>query len=156
MSDKSPKKPPRTPVKDDTGASGEASEEQERLVAENERLREALSRAEARPPPRSVLRGGDWYQRGPLPLEPEHFQVATTPLPPDKPPGEVLALNLRVRRAELGWSQIELAEKSGIVRKQISLLERGLGNPKLDTLQTLAHTFRCQVHELLTPRSRFA
>jgi DNA-binding XRE family transcriptional regulator len=106
-------------------------------------------------PPRTLTKGQK-QPRSERDAEAPPFSVATNaPELLPVPIGEVLAVNLRVRRAELGWSQLELAEKSGVVRKQISLLERGLGNPKLDTLQTLARTFRCQVHELLTPRPRF-
>jgi DNA-binding XRE family transcriptional regulator len=49
------------------------------------------------------------------------------------PIADVLAYNLRVRLAELGWNQKDLSDASGITRKQVSLIARGAGNPQLRT-----------------------
>lgn len=44
---------------------------------------------------------------------------------------------VRSKRESLGWSQTELADYSGIQQKEISKIERGLGNPTLRTCQQL-------------------
>lgn len=43
----------------------------------------------------------------------------------------------RTKREELGMTQMELAEYSGIQQKEISKIERGVGNPTLRTCQHL-------------------
>jgi HTH-type transcriptional regulator/antitoxin HipB len=42
-------------------------------------------------------------------------------------------------RRELGWSQRELAERSGIAQPVIARLEAGDNDPKVSTLSRLAH-----------------
>jgi len=44
---------------------------------------------------------------------------------------------LRARREELGISQEELAERAGVDRSYISILERGLKSPTLETLEKI-------------------
>jgi transcriptional regulator with XRE-family HTH domain len=51
---------------------------------------------------------------------------------------EQLGLNLRALRDRAGLSQEELGEMCGLDRTEISLLERGLRFPRLDTLVKLA------------------
>jgi transcriptional regulator with XRE-family HTH domain len=48
------------------------------------------------------------------------------------------ATNLRSRRDELGFSQETLAQMCDLDRTTISLLERSLRSPKLDTIVSLA------------------
>jgi len=48
-----------------------------------------------------------------------------------------LASNVRERREELGLSQEALAERSGLHRTEISLLERAERSPRLETLIAL-------------------
>lgn len=47
------------------------------------------------------------------------------------------ALNLRTARRRKGISQQQLAEGCGLHRTEISLLERGVRSPRLETLITL-------------------
>jgi transcriptional regulator with XRE-family HTH domain len=51
---------------------------------------------------------------------------------------EQLGHNLREHRERVGLSQEELAELCDLDRTEISLLERGLRFPRLDTLVRLA------------------
>lgn len=52
--------------------------------------------------------------------------------------GQVLAHNLRRRRLERGLSVSELARTAGVSKATISAVERGLGNPAVDTVWALA------------------
>jgi transcriptional regulator with XRE-family HTH domain len=51
---------------------------------------------------------------------------------------EAFPANLRALRALRGWEQTELAEKSGVDRATISLLENGRRPPRPSTVQKLA------------------
>lgn len=44
---------------------------------------------------------------------------------------------LRAKREALGFSQEDLAEKAGLDRSYISILERGLKSPTLETFERL-------------------
>jgi transcriptional regulator with XRE-family HTH domain len=48
------------------------------------------------------------------------------------------AANLKARRLDAGLSQLVLAEVCGLHRTEISLLERGLRSPRLETVVILA------------------
>ena len=50
----------------------------------------------------------------------------------------LLAYNLLLAREKANVTQKELAEKTGIYQADISKIERGLGNPSLNTLKRLA------------------
>lgn len=64
-----------------------------------------------------------------------------------------LGHQIRTRREELGLTQEDLAEKSGVTRNQIQVIERGWAdranrrpaNPRLTTLMGLAEALRLQV-----------
>jgi transcriptional regulator with XRE-family HTH domain len=60
-----------------------------------------------------------------------------------------LSHNVRKFRGELGWSQEDLAEQSGLHRTYISGLERGTRNPTLAVMQSLADALGKHVAELL-------
>jgi transcriptional regulator with XRE-family HTH domain len=47
----------------------------------------------------------------------------------------VVARNLRVRRTDRGMTLVELAERSGVSRRMLTLIEKGEGNPSLGTLE---------------------
>ncbi len=49
-----------------------------------------------------------------------------------------LAVKLTEAREQAGLTQMQLAERTGIYQADISKIERGLGNPSLNTLQRLA------------------
>lgn len=62
-----------------------------------------------------------------------------------------LAVNVRLVRAWLAWSQEELSQHSGVSRSMISHIERGERNPLLDTLVRLAVAMNTSVERLLQP-----
>ncbi len=62
---------------------------------------------------------------------------------------EKLARNLRRIRAELGWSQEDLADHAGLHRTYISGLEREVRNPTLAVLEKLATALDMTPSELL-------
>lgn len=59
------------------------------------------------------------------------------------------AKNLVSRRRQTGLSQVETAERSGLHRTQISLLERGLRVPQLDTIVQVAAGVEAEPCDLL-------
>jgi transcriptional regulator with XRE-family HTH domain len=59
-----------------------------------------------------------------------------------------LATNLRHRRVSAGLSQEELAERTGLSQTWISRLEKGGGNPTMETLSILAKAFQISVCDL--------
>ncbi len=63
--------------------------------------------------------------------------------------GARLGARLRARREALGLSQAELAEKVRISPNYVSVLERGLKLPALDTLVALAKALGVPVSDLL-------
>ena len=74
---------------------------------------------------------------------------------------EVLALNLRKKRTELGLSQEELAHRAGIDRTYISALERSVYAAGVDVVDRLARELGLEAADLLrrppqssSPKSR--
>lgn len=65
---------------------------------------------------------------------------------------------VRARRGELGMSQEQLRERSGISRNQIQNIENARGNstetsnPKLDALWALANALEIDISELFSTR----
>lgn len=82
---------------------------------------------------------------------PQRPEVVRNPYRQWPPIADVLAYNLRIRLAQLNWSQKDLSDASRVTRKQISSMTRGEGNPQLQTLEAIAKTLDVNVHELLTP-----
>lgn len=62
---------------------------------------------------------------------------------------KTLSHNIKKFRKELGWSQEDLAERSGLHRTYVSGLERSVRNPTLAVLQDLASALDKDVAELL-------
>jgi len=58
---------------------------------------------------------------------------------------------MRQRRLALGWSQEELAHRTGIHRTYISGLERASRNPSLDVVERIAAALHVAVNQLLEP-----
>jgi len=56
---------------------------------------------------------------------------------------------IRDRRKSLGFSQEELAFKSGLHRTYISQIERGLKSPTVDTLFKLCKSLGARTSELI-------
>lgn len=62
---------------------------------------------------------------------------------------EVLAKNLRLRRAERGWSQEALASEAGLHRTFIGAVERAERNISIDNVERLAIALNVRPWELL-------
>lgn len=58
-------------------------------------------------------------------------------------------LMIKQRREAKAWSQERFAEIAGLHRTEISLIERGHRDVRIETLKKLAHAFRVQPSELL-------
>lgn len=56
---------------------------------------------------------------------------------------------IRLARNHQGWSQARLADESGLHGTEISRLERGLRQPRMATLQAIAHALQIGVGRLL-------
>lgn len=63
-------------------------------------------------------------------------------------PAQALARNLRRKRLERAMSLSELARRAGVSKATVSGLERGIGNPSVDTVWALAETLRIPFGEL--------
>ena len=55
---------------------------------------------------------------------------------------------LRTLRAELAWSQAELAERLGVSRQTVNAIETGKYDPSLPLAFSLARTFKRQIEEI--------
>lgn len=64
---------------------------------------------------------------------------------------QTLARNVRIMRAEIAISRRELADMAGISPRYLSLIEAGIKNVSLDTLEMLARALNKTAVELLTP-----
>lgn len=66
------------------------------------------------------------------------------------PEGAALAKYVKAYRIKNNLTQSELANKTGISKETISLIERMKTNPSLDTMQRLARFMGITVPDLLT------
>ena len=57
---------------------------------------------------------------------------------------------LKRRREQRGWTQEELAERSGLAQGHISQIEKGERWPREDTIKALAAAFECEPEVLFT------
>lgn len=62
-----------------------------------------------------------------------------------------LAHHVKRLRHERGWSQLQLAEASGIHRTHVSRLENAAYNASLETVDQIAHAFGVRPFSLLEP-----
>ncbi|MCU1485009.1 MAG: helix-turn-helix protein [Actinomycetia bacterium] len=62
---------------------------------------------------------------------------------------ENLGRRIAERRAKLGWTQQELADRVGISRVAVSHLEAGMTDPGERTVTLLAGVFKVEPHELV-------
>lgn len=63
--------------------------------------------------------------------------------------GNFISQNLKILRKNMGLSQAELAQKTGLSRANIGSYEEGRAEPKLDILQKLASFFKITVDQLI-------
>lgn len=68
---------------------------------------------------------------------------------PKSPLRDVLARNLRLIRAERGWSQERLAHEAGLNRTYLSAVERSEQNISLDNVARLAAAVEMEAWQLL-------
>ena len=59
---------------------------------------------------------------------------------------------VREARLALGWTQEELAERSGFSQQYVSGLERGTRNPTVVTLHELAQALKTTPVALISPK----
>lgn len=57
---------------------------------------------------------------------------------------------IRVLRAEMGWSQAELAERIGVARQSVNAIETGKADPSLPLGMRIAKVFGKTVEEVFT------
>jgi len=60
-----------------------------------------------------------------------------------------LAKNMRIERARLKISQLKLAEMADVSLDTINLIERGVGNPRLHTVISIAKALNVDLNTLL-------
>ena len=60
-----------------------------------------------------------------------------------------LAKNMRVERARLNISQFKLAEMADVSLDTINMIERGVGNPKLCTVISIAKALNVDLNTLI-------
>ena len=58
---------------------------------------------------------------------------------------------IRLKRESQGLTQIELAQKSGLDRNYIGMVERGERNPSYMSLQKIAHGLGLTVDQMIKP-----
>lgn len=90
------------------------------------------------------------------------FRTDSIVPPPPKPHAEIptdpdrfaaeIGQRIRSSREAAGWTQQDLAERTGIRRPNIARLERGAGLPNLSTLIKVAAGLETALVELIAPR----
>lgn len=71
-------------------------------------------------------------------------------------PSHRFAVLLRKHRVAHGLSQEKLAERAGLHRNFISLIERGVNQPSIDTLFQIAHALEIYPVELIREICEFS
>lgn len=72
------------------------------------------------------------------------------PIKPDQCPlVAIFATNVRRRRLELGFSQEELAERAGVHRTYVGMLERGEKNVTIYNIERIAGALEVEAYVLL-------
>lgn len=66
----------------------------------------------------------------------------------------ILGSNVRAAREALGWSQDKLAAETGLHRTYLSGIERGVRNPTIEIVSSLAKALRSTPSQLLSVPSR--
>lgn len=72
--------------------------------------------------------------------------------------GEKISLGsvIKARRKELGYTQVEVAERSGITQAHVSRIESGAYNSTFETVMNLAHALDMSPFELYKAAERKA
>ena len=64
---------------------------------------------------------------------------------------KVLGKTIRDKRESQGLTQVELAQKSGLDRNYIGMVERGERNPSFLSLLKIAHGLGLLIEEMIKP-----
>ena len=59
------------------------------------------------------------------------------------------AATIRVKRAERGWSQEQLAEACGLSKNSIARYENGTNEPMFTAVCSLADAFQCPISDFV-------
>ena len=86
-----------------------------------------------------------------IPVPPESLSSPNGPAAKGPPVRDLLALRVRLLRAERGWSQEDLGEQSGLHRNYIGHIERAELNAGLDNIEKIARAFGVTLCALLDP-----
>lgn len=62
---------------------------------------------------------------------------------------KILSKKIQKKRADLGFTQEELAEKVGISRAYMGYIEQGRNTPSLEVLEKIAKSLKTSLSELL-------
>lgn len=62
---------------------------------------------------------------------------------------EMVARNLKIERTKRGWSQEDLAKKSGVSVNSIARYESKATMPKLENILKLARAFGCSIDSIV-------
>ena len=62
---------------------------------------------------------------------------------------EILAQNIKIERVKGNITQQELANRAGLSRDTISQIERGIANPTLETIISIAKALNVDLNTLL-------
>ena len=68
-----------------------------------------------------------------------------------QPAAVLFGVRLRKRRKELGLTQAQLFEKTGIAPGYVSYIENGRANPTIDMMVKLAETVGLEIWDMLRP-----
>jgi putative transcriptional regulator len=58
---------------------------------------------------------------------------------------------IRVLRAERDWTQAELAERLGVARQTVHVIETGKFDPSLPLAFKIARVFECTIEDVFDP-----
>jgi transcriptional regulator with XRE-family HTH domain len=75
--------------------------------------------------------------------------MAKAPVPPKVTTRQLFGRNVRTLRRLREMTQEELANKAGIQRAHVTLIERGAVNFTIDTMEVVAHAMGLEVRDLL-------
>jgi transcriptional regulator with XRE-family HTH domain len=70
-----------------------------------------------------------------------------------QPAAVLFGARLKKRRKELGMTQAQMFEKTGIAPGYVSMIENGRANPTIDMMVKLAETVGLEVWDMLRPET---
>lgn len=82
------------------------------------------------------------------------LMTADEPLAGNEGASRVFGANLKEARLARKLTQKQLAAMAGVERVQVTVIEGGGSNPKLETMTRIANALEIPLHELLTPKQQ--